>query len=222
MTVTRGKRHVFLGMEILYKKDGTVHVKMKEHIKDAIDGFKDDITKSVVTPATRDLLEVDEDSPKLSIKDSENYHSTTAKLLYISMRARMDILLAVAFLCTRVSCCDKDDWRKLKRVLQYLYGTMDDSLIIGADSMQKMCTWVDASYAVHPDMKSHTGGVISFGRGALFSKSTKQKLNTKSSTEAELVGASDYLPSTIWAMLLLKAQGYNMEESKFFQDNQST
>ena len=99
---------------------------------------------------------------------------------------------------------------------------MDDSLIIGADSMQKMCTWVDASYAVHPDMKSHTGGVISFGRGALFSKSTKQKLNTKSSTEAELVGASDYLPSTIWAMLFLKAQGYNMEESKFFQDNQST
>jgi hypothetical protein len=53
------------------------------------------------------------------------------------------------------------------------------------------------------------------------SKSSKQKLNTKSSTEAELVGASDYLPSTIWAKMFLEAQGYEISESKFFQDNQS-
>ena len=109
MTVTRGKEHVFLGMEILYKKNGTVQIKMKGHIKYAIGGFKDDITKSVVTPATHELLEVNEDSPKLSVEDSENYHSTTAKLLYISMWARMDILLVVAFLCTRVLRCNNDD-----------------------------------------------------------------------------------------------------------------
>jgi hypothetical protein len=53
-----------------------------------------------------------------------------------------------------------------------------------------MNTWIDASYAVHPDMKSHTGGAVSFGTGAALSKSSKQKLNTRSSTEAELVGAS--------------------------------
>ena len=50
-----------------------------------------------------------------------------------------------------------------------------------------MKTWVDASYAVYNNMKSHTGGVVSFGRGVTMSKSSKQKLNTKSSTEAELV-----------------------------------
>jgi hypothetical protein len=55
-----------------------------------------------------------------------------------------------------------------------------------------MRTLVDASYAVHPDMKSHTGGLMSMGTGGLICKSSKQKLNTKSSTEAELVGASDY------------------------------
>jgi hypothetical protein len=47
-------------------------------------------------------------------------------------------------------------------------------------------------------MKSHTGGVMSFGVGGLICKSSKQKLNTKSSTEAEVVGASDYLPNTLW------------------------
>jgi hypothetical protein len=62
---------------------------------------------------------------------------------------------------------------------------------------------------------------MSFGRGAVLCKSSKQKLNTKSSTEAELVGASDYLPNTIWVKMFLASQGYNVKENEFLQDNQS-
>ena len=80
---------------------------------------------------------------------------------------------------------------------------------------------MDASYAVHPDMRSHTGGVISFGRGGLICKSSKQKLNTKSSTEAEVVGASDYLPHTLWVQMFMEAQGYTVKESILEQDNKS-
>jgi hypothetical protein len=98
---------------------------------------------------------------------------------------------------------------------------MSLSATLGADGMTKMMTWVDAAYAVHPDMKSHTGGCVSMGRGVFMPKSTKQKLNTKSSTEAELVGASDYLPNTIWAKNFLEAQGYDIIENVFHQDNQS-
>jgi len=75
-----------------------------------------------------------------------------------------------------------------------------------------MLSWFDAAYAVHPDMKSHTGGITSFGLGGFMGKSTKQKLNTKSSTEEELIGASDYLPNTIWLKLFMKAQGHKMDE----------
>jgi hypothetical protein len=71
-------------------------------------------------------------------------------------------------------------------------------------------------------MKSHMGRVVSFGRGAIMSKSSKQKLNTKSSTEVELVGASDYLPYPIWGKKFLEAQGYVLKENVFYQDNQST
>ena len=70
-------------------------------------------------------------------------------------------------------------------------------------------------------MKSHTGGVMSLGRGAIMAKSRKQKLNTKSSTEAEVVGASDYLPNTLWAKRFLEAQGYDIKSTRFAQDNQS-
>ena len=51
---------------------------------------------------------------------------------------------------------------------------------------------MDASYDVHDDKKSHTGGAMSLGCGAFGAKSTKQKLNTESSTESEVVGVSDY------------------------------
>ena len=71
-------------------------------------------------------------------------------------------------------------------------------------------------------MRSHTGGVISFGTGGVVCKSSKQKLNTKSSTEAELIGASDYLPNSIWVKFFMEAQGHQILESWFEQDNQST
>jgi hypothetical protein len=94
-------------------------------------------------------------------------------------------------------------------------------LILGADSLAKLKSWVDAAYAVHDDMKSHSGGATSLRRGAIMCKSTKQKLNTKSFPEAKVVGSSDYLPNTIWARMFLAEQGYELTKINFKQDNQS-
>ena len=70
-------------------------------------------------------------------------------------------------------------------------------------------------------MRSHTGGVISFGRGGIICKSKKQNINTKSSTEAELIGASDYLPHTLYVKMFMEAQGYPIAKAVFHQDNES-
>ena len=83
-----------------------------------------------------------------------------------------------------------------------------------------MKAWADASYATHDQMRGHTGGVTSFGTGATHHKSGKQKLNAKSSTETEIIGASDYLPWVIWAKRFMKKQGYKIEETIFYQDNE--
>ena len=52
--------------------------------------------------------------------------------------------------------------------------------------------------------------------------STKQKLNTRSSTESELVGVDDMMPSILWTHYFLKAQGYRVSDNIIFQDNRST
>jgi len=82
--------------------------------------------------------------------------------------------------------------------------------------------WVDASFAVHKDLKSHTGGTMLLGKGLVYSTSTRQKLNTKSSTVAELVGVDDLMPMMLRTQYFLKAQGYKTEKSVIYQDNKSS
>ena len=62
---------------------------------------------------------------------------------------------------------------------------------------------------------------MSFGGGAAISGSKKQKLNTRSSTEAELVGADDFSNLIFWTKLFLEEQGYEVEKNILYQDNKS-
>ena len=90
-----------------------------------------------------------------------------------------------------------------------------------ADGSSQLKWYVDASFAVHPDFRSHTGAVFTMGQGAITSVSRKQGMNTRSSTEAEVVGADEVVGAAIWTKLFLEAQGYPVEENILFQDNQS-
>ena len=221
MSKTVGDEHDFLGMNIKYKKK-KVEISMKKHILKALDEFMEDVTRNAATPANSHLFSIREDSPVLDEERADNFHSVVALLLFISKRCRLDIQTAVAFLTTRVSKPNEDDWKKLRRVLQYLRGTIDLRLTLGADNILKAKTWVDVSYGVHNDCKSHTGGAMSWGWGVLLTKCQKQKLNTKSSTEGEIVGVSDYLPNVIWTRMFLKEQGYVLDENIVYQDNMSS
>ena len=60
------------------------------------------------------------------------------------------------------------------------------------------------------------------GRGFPISTSTKQKLNTRSSRESELVGVDDMMPIIIWTCHFLLSQGYGIVENLLLQDNRSS
>ena len=81
-----------------------------------------------------------------------------------------------------------------------------------ADNLQVVKWYVDASFAVHPDYRSHTGAVMTLGEGSVIAMSKKQKLNTRSSTEAELVGADDAATMILWTGLFMEQQGYSLKK----------
>jgi hypothetical protein len=107
------------------------------------------------------------------------------------------------------------------RVMKYLNGTKEENLTLSADNLRVVKWYVDASFAVHPDFKSHTGAMMMLGKGAMQSITRKQKLNVQSSTEGKLVVADDAATMILWTKLFLEAQGYDVEKNIVYQDNKS-
>ena len=181
----------------------------------------DNITGVAETPATNSLFVIKE-SELLDDSAREYYHSLTAKLLYLGKRVRPDILTACSFLTKRVQKPTREDMKKLERVIRYIRHTRNIGIALEADKHLTVMAYVDASYGVHQDMKSQTGCTIGIGKGPIYAKSSGQKLNTKSSTEAELVGLSDSTGQILWTRNFLIEQGYNVEAATVYQDNMST
>jgi hypothetical protein len=210
----------YLGMDLDYSTPGVCSITMKSLIEEAIDVYGVDGTAK--SPAAQYLFQVSEAAEPLGVKEREDFHSTVQRLLYISKRARPDILTAISFLTTRVTRPTIEDQKKLMRVLQYLNGSKDLALqVSGCDGMM-ITSYIDSSFGVHPDGKGHTGTVITVGTGAVYCKSGKQKLVAKSSTEAELIGLSDGLSQVLWTRNFLISQGYSVQPATVAQDNKST
>ena len=79
-------------------------------------------------------------------------------------------------------------------------------LILGANGTGMLKWYVDGSYGVHPNMRGHSGGGLTMGRGFPIIASKKQKLNTRRSTELEVVGVDDFMPGIIWTRNFMKSQ----------------
>ena len=158
---------------------------------------------------------------KYSTEAADHFHHVVAYLLFLCKRGRPDIQTGVALLTMRVKGPDKDNLQKLKRVIRYLRGSKDLVLTLECKDTTTITWWVDAAFTVNQDFKSHTGGMLLIGKGSLYSMSTKQKLNTKSSAEAELVAVEDLMPHILWTKTFLEGQGLNMKDNMIHQDNKS-
>lgn len=221
VAVHKGKSHDYLGMQINFDEPAKVRVTMIDYIDRMLDEAPTDFSGVAPTPAAKHLFETSGEATKLSEKQSNIFHNIVARSLFLAKRARPDIQLAVAFLCTRVQGSDEHDWKKLGRLVQYLRGTRELALTLQADEGRTVKWWVDSAFAVTQDMKSQSGGMMTLGRGAVCSSSLRQRLNTRSSTEAELVAANDFMPQILWTRHFLQAQGYDIRDNLLYQDNQS-
>jgi hypothetical protein len=222
LPVRRGKIHEYLGIQIDFTEDQKVKMTMYDYIDELIKESPAELLKGTsATPAANHLFNVNPDCEKLDDVDAALYHHLTAKLLYLSKRTRPDLLLAVSFLSKRVMYPDTDDWKKLGRCLRYLSSTKHLPFVLGANNTGIIRWWVDASSAVHPNMHSHTGTTMSLGTGCPYAISRMQKLNTRSSTEAELVGVNDTMLVILWTRNFLIGQDFSMTNNIIHQYNQS-
>ena len=143
------------------------------------------------------------------------------KGMFLCKRARQDLLPGVVFLASRVKEPNEGDWKKLLRMMDYLQATQDETASMSADDTQTIKWYVDSSFAVHKDMRSHTGAVMTLGHGAVVSDSTKQKVNARSSTESKMVAVDDTISKLLWTKRFIQEQGHKVNANIVYQDKTS-
>jgi hypothetical protein len=218
----RGHRHDYLAMWLDYSTPGVLKLDMTYYVKAMIDDFPDKLEGTGKYPWTNNLFVVDPKSKLLDDKRKAIFHTFVMKGMFLCKRGRQDVQPAIAFLSTRTTEPNENDWKKLKKMLMFLKATQDEVMCLSADDSNSVYWTVDAAFAVHNDMKSHTGATLSFGTGVVNSVSTKQKVNSRSSTEAELIGIDDVLSKILWTKLFIEAQGLHVKENIVFRDNTSS
>jgi hypothetical protein len=203
-------------MNLDYQIPGVVKIDMVNYVKDMIDDFPEEVQETIC-PWNGNLFKVDTNSPNLSEEKEDIFHTLVAKGLFLCKRARSNIQPAITFLTTHVKGPNQDDWFKLKKSFGFLKSNKMRRYDLG------IITWhVDAAFTVHPDFRRHTGTNMTLGNGALQSMSTKQKVNCRSSTKAELAAMDDVIAKVLWTKQFLEAQGYKIIQNIVLRDNQST
>ena len=222
MTVRRGKIHDYLGMKLDFSKPKKFMIDMEEMIDEILSDVPEDMNGMATTPAADHLFKVRDNVQKLSEDRADFFHRKTAQILFVSHRGRPDFRTAMSFLTKRVQTPDEDDYKKLARLVKYMRKTKWLRLTIEATYLDQNHWFIDGAFAVHPDMKSHNGAYMTFGKGMIDGSSKGQKINTTSSTEAEVVAVHDSMPTILWTRYFLEAQGYPLKSSILHQDNLSS
>lgn len=178
----------YLGMEINITDEGT-RIDMSFYMKQMLDDAEEKVELvEYSSPGMKETFVSSEVAKQFLEDDTVFNHSTVAKLLYLLKGARPDILTVVIFLCTLVQRATVEDMNKLIRVLGSLKSTVKRTLMLRASGDEcQVVAYVDAAYALHSDLKSHSGVVVYVGNTLVYVSSRKQKCMSKSPTEAELI-----------------------------------
>jgi hypothetical protein len=167
------------------------------------------------------------DSTDLSPLEPERleiFHSLVAKALYLATKIRHDLLPVIFFLTSRVLCGSDEDWGKLRRMMSYVAKTVNHDLFYRLGAPAELVAYIDASHETHlEDSTSRTGIVITLAGGAVSFKSSRQRIVTLSSTEAEIVALTEGTNYVIWLRnLMYGLRLIDLGPTVVYKDNLST
>ena len=194
------REHEYIGMTLNFFAWNQLKINMEKYNKQVLNIFLDVVRTLAAKPALNRLFEVQhKDIWKRQLKKQARlFQCLMVWLLFLATRVRRDIITTVAFLTTCVLFPDEDNWENLCCIMWYLHWYPNIPLTLEPDGINFARNWwEDASFAVHLYFKSHNSAIMSLGHGAMTDIVRKQKINTKNSIEAELVGVDYVMPQMI-------------------------
>jgi hypothetical protein len=208
MTVESGDESGLVGMQISQNRvKKQVVITQPKHVKRIIKMFQ--VMKGAPMPALEMLMGDELDSPLL--ENQSDYMSKCVMLMFVLQRTYPEIRPAVIKLSTKYNKATMEDMKKAIRVAEHIYGCKDTHKVILKPKSLNLVSAADASYAEHPDGKSHSGGEVGFelDSSCYFGFiSSKQPVVAKSAGEAELIAQNKVGDLVEWAREMLDELGY--------------
>lgn len=205
----------YLGIAIDYDiSNGLMHLSQKEYAKRIIDQFEMSSAHPVSTPmleSDKELWDRDE-GDMLAESEKKKYQALVGSLLYLMHGTRPDICYAVIKLSQYASKPKKIHWEGLKRILRYLKGTVNASIMIGnrkdlgsSSSWDGLIGYFDSAHADNASRRSTCGYLFLLNGSPISWASKVQKTVALSTTEAEYMAGTEATRETIWIRSLLQA-----------------
>lgn len=144
-------------------------------------------------------------------------------LMYAMLCTRPDLSICISILSRYQSCASNDLWIALKRVLRYVQGTLNLSLVFKSDDKKVILGYVDSDWAGDKvDRKSTAGYAFKVFGCTISWMSRKQEAVALSSTEAEYVAISLAVSEACWIQNMIS--DFRLYKDKvnvtLFEDNQ--
>ncbi len=226
LTVHTGTKHDYLGVDMEFNEDGTLDASMILYLNGVIAEFPELINGRVATPSTEHLFTVRDEKEARPLEEERAlaFHHTVTQLLFMATRTRRDMrhpngsgVLDGASKNSRR--------RRLGKVETYAEISERDKILKvenkrrGSGNTEMVCGRITQ----HPlGLQRTWRSNVTMGKGATSSYLQKVKLNTRSSTETELVVSDMYMPEMLWSLHFIEAQWYTVECVGLYQDNIST
>jgi hypothetical protein len=230
------KPESFLGLEVRYNEDKSIHLSQSGYIQSVLDRFKEDATpvpNKQISPHTPDSMKVDMQDEYLEpLNPKNNRYPELVGCLGYAVHTQPGITPTLGFLQSRQRAPSKGDYLRAIQVLHYLYQVRDSGITFrGPDDPDasneeiaargRMRASCDASYNTHTDGKGHGGWIIGLGEcePALCTYGGKQTIMGRSSTNAEYITYGDVVAHVEWFREIVEFAGQPQTEAVVIEND---
>lgn len=216
-----GEIQDYLGLRIKRNSDGGFAVDQSAYIMKVATDFGLASAKASSVPMN---VSYEKGGESELLVNNEQYRQLIGCLLYISVNTRPDISASVSILAQKVSGPNQEDWNEVKRVVKYLKGTAQLSLMLdGSSADESLIGFADANWAESKaDRKSNSGYAFRLYNGTISWSCKRQTCVALSSTKAEFIALSEACRHAKWIRNILMDFNFNMgKPTIIYEDNKA-
>jgi len=191
----------FLGIEAHWSPTGALHLSQTKYTQQILDKAKMLDAKPQPSPMISSLKLLADASTSFS--DPTLYRQIVGALQYLTF-TRPDITFSINKVFQFMHNPQLHHWQAVKRILRYIAGTQFHGIRFSPSSSKSLQAFTDADWDSDPDdRKSTSGYCVYFGNNIVSWSSKKQKVVSRSSTEAEYRSLASAMTDISWIQSLL-------------------